>query len=151
MTRYHHSKSGLFLLELIINLLLFCVLCGCGLTFFMKSNHMAKNATSLHHAVRIVSSVAGIYETGDGGLTTLEHIYPEASLDGKDMTIYFNSNYQSCSPGSAVYTVTAKLSDTVCDRLCVSFYDETGNMIYSLEACHYTPASLGKVKEVTVP
>lgn len=151
MNRYHHSKSGLFLMELLINLLLFCVLCGCGLMFFMKSHNLANDATCLHQAVRITSSVAAIYETGDGSLTPLSEIYKAASSEQNGLTIYFDSGFRTCNKDGAVYRVTATPADTVPHKLSIDFYNEAGTIIYHLEACHHTPVTLGNIEEVTAP
>lgn len=151
MSRNHHSKSGLFLMELLINLLLFCLLCGCGLMFFIKSYNLTNDATALHQAVRITSSVAGIYETGDGTFAPLLEMYATAAQEDKYLCIYLDEDFHPCTKEETVYYIMAEQTDDRLDKLIINFYNSSGEVLYSISACHYTPATLGNTKEVAAP
>lgn len=151
MKQHYHSKSGLFLMELLINLLLFCLLCGCGLMFFLKSRHLSEDATTLHQAVSITSSIAGIYESGDEGLTSVLQCYPTAAQENQTLTLYLNEDLTPCTAEKAVYSVIAKQTiSTVC-KLQIDFCTTDGRTWYSITACRYTPATPGTAKEVSTP
>ena len=92
MRRYQRSKSGLFLMELLLNLLLFSALCGCGLLFFVKSYHLTQDTTTLHQAVRISTSMAAVYESGDGTLESLSKVFQRPAVEGS-ICIYYDENY----------------------------------------------------------
>ena len=151
MRRRQYPKSGLFLLELLINLLLFCFLCGCGLMFFMKSYNLTHDATCLHNAVRIASSVAGIYETGDGSLTPLCNVFSDADRTGDTLSIYFDEEYNPCEKELSVYYILITETDTTPAKIRIDFYDSDGETAYSIEAYNYTSSTLGTVKEVAAP
>lgn len=151
MSHYRHSKSSLFLMELLIDLLFFCALCGCGLLFFVKSYNLTQDTTSLHQAVRITSSVASIYESGDGSFTSLCKEYEHADLDGHCLFIYFDEEYLPCSKEEAVYIVTSEQEHTSPGKIRIDFYDKKNNPCYSIRACNYTPFTLQNVKEVYLP
>lgn len=151
MSRYHHSKSGLFLMELLFNLLLFCVLCGCGLMFFIKSNNLNDSTTSLHHAVSITSSIASIYESGDGSTASICNIYKNCDTDDDCIYIYFDKEYQPCSKEYSKYYAVVRKVDTTLDKVDICFYNSKDSMLYSIRACHFTPSTLDNHKEVTRP
>jgi len=147
MNRYR-SKSGLFLMELLINLLLFCMLCGCGLIFFIKSSNLTKDATALSFAVSITSSVAGIYESGDGTLAPIQALYADADIDGDYLCIYLDEDFTPCQKGTAVYYVTTQLIGTSPNKVSILFYNHKGDVLYTVQACNHTPMTLTDAKEV---
>lgn len=148
MKRYERSKSSLFLMELLLNLLLFCVLCGCGLMFFIKSNNMTRSTTDLHNAIRITTSIASIYESGDGSFSSLREIYTDCVEQDASISIYFNESYAPCSLENSVYQVVIEQTHNAIGKISICFYNEKNEMIYSLNAFHYTPSTPASVKEV---
>lgn len=148
MSHKSHSKSGLFLMELLINLLLFCFLCGCGLMFFIKSYNLTNDATALHQAVSITASVAGVYETGDGSLSSICEAYSNADLEGKYLCIYLNEDFLPCAKEDTAYYVMAEQPDPMTCKIRIDFYNSNGQVLYSIPACNYTATTLGTVKEV---
>lgn len=151
MSRYHHSKSGLFLMELLLNLLLFCVLCGCGLMFFTKSKNLTDSTTSLHHAAAITSSIANIYENGDGTLTAIHNEFEYAAMNDTSIYIYYDEYFNPCSKVDCEYYVLVKQKVTSLDKISIEFYNKKGTMTYSIMSCHFTPTILEKAKEVPIP
>jgi hypothetical protein len=147
MSRQNYSKSGLFLLELLINLLLFSLLCGYGLMFFTKSNNLTQDTTTLHQAVRITSSIASIYESGDGSYAPLCAEYEHAVLEDDVLYIYFDANFQPCDSSDYVYYTFIENLKTPLNKIRISFYDIDGNLSHAIVACYYAPSTLGNVRE----
>ena len=50
MIRYERTKSSMFLMEILINILLFSLLCICSLQFFIKALNLTENTTTLQGA-----------------------------------------------------------------------------------------------------
>ena len=156
MRRPERSKSSLFLMELVINLLLFCVLCGFGLMFFIKSNNLTRNTTDLHQAVRITTSIASAFEAGDGNLNSLQSVHPSCDYKNNDSVdmifteaiLYYNEDYQPCSLEHSRYKVTVGLTEGTINKVAIVFYNEKGEAIYSIDAFHYSPHTLSDVGEV---
>ena len=147
MSRYQSSKSGLFLLELLINLLLFCILCGCGLIFFSKSNTLSNNAAALQHAVRITSSIAALYESGDGNFTTICEAFPTASAESNRSILYLDKQYVPCSAEDFAYYVEAVSVPTALPTICITFYDKNDTVYYTIRACCYIPSAPDVIKK----
>lgn len=151
MSRQHHSKSSLFLMELLINLLLFCFLCGCGLMFYIKSDSLADNTTFLQNAAVITSSVANIYEQSDGSFSSLCKMYPLATTEGNSIYIYFDEFYHPCEKEFAASYIIAEIISSKPDTLQIEFYNPKYLFSYSIRACHFSPSTLKDTKEVAAP
>ena len=72
MRRVRHSKSGLFLIELMICILFFSCTAGICIRFFAKSHELSQEARNLYQAQQEASSMAEILE---GGTDSLYHRY----------------------------------------------------------------------------
>ncbi len=145
MSFRQQTKSGLFLLELLLNLLLFCLLCGCALLFFIKSHRLSEDATILHNAVQITTSLAGIYETNENGLDVIEHLYPLATTQGNKVTIYYDRFFHSCSTEEALYHVVISPTQDKGNHIHIEFYNTWKELYYSITSCYYTPETLKEV------
>ena len=133
MSKKFHAKSGLFLMELLINLLLFCLLCGCGLLFFIKSNNLIHSATTLHHATAITSSIASLYESGDGSLNTIYTVYPEGNRRASDFTIYLDEDFNPCTADKQFYYIMVKPQDNTQRKIYIDFYSGDATKIYTIK------------------
>ena len=151
MSRYQASKSGLFLLELMINFLLFCFLCICGLTFFLKSNQLTGDATLLQHGVHLTSSVANIYETGDGSFSSVLEEFESAVSNNQELYIYFDSKYQPCTKDASCYYVYVQKQDSFPASINIDFCSADGTHIYSIQACNYPPLTPQVRQEEPLP
>jgi len=151
MKRRHHSKSTLFLMELLLNLLLFCFLCGCGLQFFIKSDNLIKNADILQNAVRITTSIASVYETGDGDFTALCELFELADITEHSLSLYYDETYIPCDKANSTYYALVVKEDGIPCKAAIDFCDSNGDIIYSIQVCNYTPLTLSNVPEKEVP
>lgn len=151
MSLRRQSNSGLFLMELLINLLLFCLLCGCALLFFTKSHRLSEDATRLNNAVQITSSLAGIYETDRDGLEAIAKAYPLTYADGNHAILYFNKDYYPCEKEDSYYSITISSADSITNSIDICFYDHENQPLYSIRACKYIPATPKALKEVVKP
>ncbi len=137
MRQPERNKSSLFLMELVINLLLFCILCGCGLMFFIKSTNLTRSTTDLHQAVRITTSIASAFEAGDGTLNSLQSVHPACDYKNKDVTdvnaietnmpeaiLYYNEDFKPCSMTHGYYKVTVDLTEGPVNKATIVFYNE---------------------------
>ena len=61
MKRKPAKRSSLFLMELIIAILFFCLASAVCVRFFVKSHLIERDTTALNHAANYASSVAEMY------------------------------------------------------------------------------------------
>ena len=60
MNQYRHSKSSLFLMEIILNILFFSILATFCVQIFFKGYQLSKSTEKLHQAVTACTSIAEI-------------------------------------------------------------------------------------------
>lgn len=138
-----HSKNSLFLMEILLNILLFSVLLVVGLQFFGKTHTLTAKTRELHQAVTSCTNVASVFETGDGTLADILTIYPYGvNLDDK-IIIYLDRNFNDCKKGQAKYYITAKLDKGSNAQLATITIRcrtmDTKHLLYDLNASHYNP------------
>lgn len=148
MIRYERSKSSMFLLEILINILLFSILCVCSLQFFIKSYQLTENTTTLHHAVTACNNVAAVYEAGDGSIAPIADAFPNA-ISEKGLTyIYLDENYQECDSQDVAYYITVEEMVSDISSIHISFYKNGEDASYSITAYHYQPLTPATVDAV---
>ena len=89
MRRVRHSKSGLFLIELMICILFFSFTAGICIRFFAKSHTLSQDAKNLYQAQQEASSMAEILEKD---IDSLDHIY-----------VYYDKDWKQCDKEDRVY------------------------------------------------
>lgn len=146
MIRYERSKSSMFLLEILINILLFSVLCVCSLQFFIKALNLTEDTTTLHHAVTACNNVAAIYESGDGSINYFGTAYPYSIHTEDQVIIYLDENYEECQREVSIYSVLVSECNTDIPSIEIAFHDKNGSTAYSIVTYYYQPLTPEKAR-----
>ena len=105
MPKVKHTKSGTFLLEIILNILLFSILVIISLQFLVKTRALTTKTTILHNAVTINSGLASIYESD--GLNGLLNEYHDSKSISPQMVLYYDQNFAHCKKTDVVNKITS--------------------------------------------
>ena len=140
MNHYRHSKSSLFLMELMIDILFFLLLATCCLQFFVKSHQLQEKNNTLNHAVSCCSNTAEALRSLSGNLNALcqddySNCYEKDTPQSNAVTLYFNQSYKSCNKKTARYFITIiPSSNGVLSNFQLNFYssDKPETSIYQL-------------------
>lgn len=89
MRRVRHSKSGLFLIELMICILFFSFTAGICIRFFVKSHDLSQKARNLYQAQQEAASMAELLEKDIDFLDT--------------MYVYYDKDWSQCDKTDMVY------------------------------------------------
>lgn len=89
MRRVRHSRSGLFLIELMICILFFSFTAGICIRFFVKSHNMSQDAKNLYQAQQEAASMAEILEKD---IDSLDNI-----------SVYYDKDWNQCDKEEKVY------------------------------------------------
>ena len=110
-----HSKSGLFLMEMIFVLLFLGLTCGICVRLFAASYTARQKAREADHIQELVTSIGEILEGTDGTVSSFLKLMPDGIEDNGEICYYFDKKWQSSSKENAVYimTVVLSVSDTV--------------------------------------
>lgn len=108
MKKYIHPKSSTFLIELMINILIFLFIVTICLRFFIKSHNISEKTIELQHAINICSNVSNIYQSGEPELILLKSEFPEATYMKDCVIIYYDDNYKPSDEKNAKFCCIIK-------------------------------------------
>ncbi len=121
-----HSKSSIFLMEIIIAILFFSLVSATCLQIFVRSHNLSKETTALNMSVSLCSSVAEIIKSADtpeDALETLKKEYPMGSVDNNMALLAYSKDWEPCSTDDAdcgyqvLVTCMTSTKDTECSGL----------------------------------
>lgn len=108
------SRSGLFLLELMIVILFFAVTSAICMNLFVKAHLTSAAGSELTAAVREVQSVAELFKAVDGDLKTLAESLGVQGAGGPALDLYYDKNWvPTGNKEDAVYTISVVLDETI--------------------------------------
>ena len=113
MKRQTHSKTSLFLMEILLTVLFFSIASAICIQFFVKAHFISLDSKELSHGTVLCENAAEIYRSGDGSLSSLLSIYPDAVMDGNTMLIYFDSSFVRSDFSDSSYCLEV---DYACDN-----------------------------------
>ena len=129
MNQYRHSKSSLFLMEIILNILFFSILATFCVQIFFKGYQLSKSTE--------------ICQSTDSPEETLSSIYPESMSLDATILIYYDRDFLACGKQNAVYRATVDFLPDQLATIHITFLDtRTAETLYELSASCYQPISL---------
>lgn len=127
-TPYTHSRSGIFLMEIIIAILFFSIVSAICLNIFVHTHNLSKSTAELNFAVREAANMAEIVKSADnladakqllvsvGGCEVESDTENNGSADGTNVLntyiAYYNADYQPCGQDEAVYYLLVNIEDS---------------------------------------
>lgn len=147
MNIYKHSRGSLFLLELIINILMFSFLAVVSLRFFIKAHDLTIKTEELHNSVTVCTSAATLFESGDGSLDVFLEEFDKVNEGHNRITLYYDDTYNTTDKSNAKYRLDVLLidnSDTPNIKQADISMKDDEHTIYQISAYHYcslTPSS----------
>lgn len=118
MMKRMSSRSGLFLLELIISILFFSLASAICIQLFVQAHLMDRNNKNLTNAVQVCENFAEVYTSLQGDAALLASVYPSAEItqtaDGlQTLLLYFDSEGELCSSYRAACTLAVAFFEEV--------------------------------------
>lgn len=164
-----HSRSSLFLMELIIAILFFSLASAVCIRLFVKSHLVSESTVNQNHAITHAQNMAEVWLSVDGSPVLLSDFFPAASVSHVPRGTHSNS---TCDTENACYELLFDADWNPCDtipsdgdyfsallctgcredgmllahvdvcriaRSSVAGSAETSEVIYSLELIHHVP------------
>lgn len=78
------SKSGIFLMELILSILFFSIAAAVCVKLFVTAHRLSDQSVNLNHAVAMAESIAEAFYGCNGNAGELEALFPDARMDQTD-------------------------------------------------------------------
>lgn len=128
-----NSRSGLFLMEMIISILFFSITSAITVQLFVKAHNIDDQSVSLSQGSIILQNVAEVFRSCDGDFVQTSQQFDDLISEHKEncFLIYYNENWDASShPSQNGYTLEAVFSESDQLRtLNLSIYSNQDNQI----------------------
>lgn len=113
MKRKQVKRSSIFLLELMIAIMFFCLSSGVCIRLFVKSHTVSQDTQNLNMALSQVSAVAEVFRSGMDMQEFLEREYLEYEGNEEDLEffIYYDKDWQECRKEEAEFYLSIQISE----------------------------------------
>ncbi len=92
MQTKNSSKSGIFLMELILSILFFSIAAAVCVKLFVTAHRLGDQSVNLNHAVSMAESIAEAFYGCNGNAGELEALFPDAGMDEQTMLTINNTD-----------------------------------------------------------
>ena len=92
MQTKNSSKSGIFLMELILSILFFSIAAAVCVKLFVTSHQLSDQSVKLNHAVAMAESIAEAFYGCNGNAGELETLFPGAETEQTDEQMILTIN-----------------------------------------------------------
>ncbi len=92
MQTKNSSKSGIFLMELILSILFFSIAAAVCVKLFVTAHRLSDQSVNLNHAVSMAESIAEAFYGCNGNAGELEALFPDAGMDEQTMLTINNTD-----------------------------------------------------------
>ena len=92
MQTKNSSKSGIFLMELILSILSFSIAAAVCVKLFVTAHRLSDQSVNLNHAVAMAESIAEAFYGCNGNVGELETLFPDAGMDEQTMLTINNTD-----------------------------------------------------------
>ncbi|WP_029067329.1 hypothetical protein [Lachnobacterium bovis] len=140
MKKITNHHSSLFLIELMINLLIFLTIIGLCMQFFIKSTKLTETSKELHSSAIICNRISNIYSHGNTGFDSLLEAFPYSTDFNQNLVIYFDKNFVNTQERKCKYYCLVKTikSRDHYDKIIISCYRKNKKKeIYSIKTTRY--------------
>lgn len=120
-----HSKSSLFLMEMILSIFVLTLTATVCVQFFAAAKVQRQKAHELNHIQELTSSVGEMLEGKDAEDLGVS--------DSESVQYFYDPDWNLCSEDSAKYTMTVQFTFTATVKKAdILFLDDSGDALYDL-------------------
>ncbi|MDD3367405.1 MAG: hypothetical protein PHP50_00775 [Lachnospiraceae bacterium] len=107
-----HSKSSLFLMEMIISIMFFSLASAACIQLFVKAHFLDKDSIAQNNAVVQAQNLAEGFGGCDGDLATMKSLFPSDAITPTDheLFIYFDAEWKYIDAEDAVYCAALSIT-----------------------------------------
>ncbi len=124
---YNHSKSTLFLIELILSILILSLTCTACVEIFAAAKKDRQKARELNHIQELVVSAGEVLEGWDGNISTYNELFPCSTQSKNTLQYFYDSQWQLCQKENSSYTLTIHLKTTDLVKKADLCFTDAGN------------------------
>lgn len=142
------SRSGLFLIELMIAILFFALASAVCMQLFTRAHLIARDSRDLGEAVNRTQIAAEYFKSADGSLERMAELLdlPTESMQEDRIIILYDKQWNRLDHGdqTSVYRMTIQMVKSEVDSVIIRVEDLRGEPteVFGLEAKKYIPESI---------
>lgn len=126
-----HSKSGLFLMEMILSLLILSLTAAACIQVFAAARTCHREAREWNHIQELTTCAGEILEGSNGSQEAFLTLLPGGTIEDGRLLYLYDSQWQICSPEEAVYQFSVTLTVTEKEKQAVlTFLNVQGESLY---------------------
>lgn len=145
-----HSKSSLFLMELIIAILFFSLASTVCIQLFAKAHILSNQTVNENHAVIHAQNLAECFLSTEGDMTQMRDLFDNYAPDTSEDTLVllFDQDWQECTADNASYCASlvshAEENGLISADITIAAYNSnSSDYIYELTIVHHIPERRG--------
>ena len=92
-----HSKSSLFLIELLFSLLFFSMIAALCIQVFVQSHRLSQKSENLNESQNLASSLAEVIIASEGNSSSMRTYFPEAVFSEDQIFLSYDSDWNLTS------------------------------------------------------
>lgn len=117
-----HSRSSLFLMELILAILFFSLSSAVCIQLFAKSHTLGRQTVKQNQSLIHTQNLAESFLVSDGSLSHISTFFPLCVWNQEDnvLTLYFDSNWNPTEEKNAVFMARLEESKPESDGLLIA-------------------------------
>lgn len=145
-----HSRSSLFLMEMIIAILLFSLASAVCIQLFARSHLLSTQTVNQNHAVIQAQNLAESYLSLEGNVATMQDLFSPSELtDENTLRLAFDSSWNLCTAednaGFYAELKSTPAEETGIMKGEITVYDVSTpeSPIYTLSVMHHTAERRG--------
>ena len=139
-----HSRSSLFLMEMIIAILFFSLASAVCIQLFAKSHTLSTKTVNQNHAVIQAQNLAESYLAYEGSLEEMTPLFEHCSLEAASnkLTLSFDAQWNTTQEENAVYQAVligypADDKGLITADITVSEKETLDSPLYTLQVAHH--------------
>lgn len=127
-----HSKSGLFLMELILSLLFLSLASSVCIRLFADARVCQKKARELNHIRELTTSVGEILEGSRPEPEAFAALLPGGTISGNLVEYSYDAAWKPCRAEDAAYQMELLLSEAASEKKAVlTFRNRSGETLFT--------------------
>lgn len=133
------SRTRLFLLEMLVNLLVFCVGAAICLLALSRAYSLSADSRVATQAQRITENAAMAFRTADGDLSALPNLL-SGRCEDDTFTAWYSQDWQPVREKNGIYrlVIRSKPLENHVVQAKIEVYPPAGEPVAALTVCEYT-------------
>lgn len=126
-----HSRSGLFLMEMTLSLLVLSLTAAVCVRIFAAARTCRQEAREWNHIQELTTSAGEILEGTNGSPRSFLALLPDGTVTGNSISYYYDRQWNSCSVEEASYQMNVALHTEAGQKQAdLQFLNHQGTPLY---------------------